>query len=131
MSDTPFLTGIDIIPVPVRHGEGKLVFGNDTMRQIVKTKALNCLSYCTEDGSPATAFPENPNGSELNCAALCDPTGQVFGLMPHPEAFLSLYNHPNWGQMKRKNPNISEEGAGLKIFQNIVNHITVQKEISI
>jgi phosphoribosylformylglycinamidine synthase I len=131
MSETPFLKGIDILPVPVRHGEGKLVFGNDTMRQIVKTKALNCLSYCMEDGSSASEFPYNPNGSELNCAALCDPTGQVFGLMPHPEAFLSLYNHPNWGQIKRKNPNVSEEGAGLKIFQNIVSHIAIQKGVEI
>jgi len=130
MSNTPFLTGIDLLALPVRHGEGKLLFGSDTMRQIVKTKALNCLSYCLEDGSPATAYPNNPNGAELNCAALCDPTGQVFGLMPHPEAFLSLYNHPNWGQLKRKQPNISEEGAGLKIFKNIVIHIANTKVTS-
>lgn len=131
MSDTPFLKDIDIIPVPVRHGEGKLVFGNDTMRQIVKTKALNCLTYCLEDGTEVSEYPKNPNGSELNCAGLCDPTGQVFGLMPHPEAFLSLYNHPNWGQLKRRNPSISEEGAGLKLFKNIVQYVAAQKGVSI
>ncbi len=131
MSETPFLKDIDIIALPVRHGEGKLVFGNETMRQIVRTKALNCLSYCLADGSPATDYPDNPNGSEVNCAGLCDPTGQVFGLMPHPEAFLSLYNHPNWGQIKRQNPSIGDEGAGLKIFQNIVQHIAVQKGVNI
>ena len=128
-SKTPFLKGLDIFPVPVRHGEGKLVFGNDTMRQIVKTKALNCLSYCLADGSPASEYPQNPNGAELDCAGLCDPTGQVFGLMPHPEAFLSLYNHPNWGQLKRQNPTISEEGMGLKIFRNIVEHVAALRQL--
>jgi hypothetical protein len=44
---------------------------------------------------------------------------------------LSLYNHPNWGQLKRKNPSISEEGMGLKIFRNIVTHIAELKEIEI
>jgi len=43
--------------------------------------------------------------------------------MPHPEAHLSLYNHPNWGQLKRQQPNISEEGAGLRLFKNIVQHL--------
>jgi hypothetical protein len=43
--------------------------------------------------------------------------------MPHPKAFLSLYNHPNWGQLKRQHPNISEEGNGLRVFKNIVRHI--------
>lgn len=131
ISVTPFLKDLDIFPVPVRHGEGKLIFGNETMRQIVKTKALNCLSYCMADGSPATEYPHNPNGAELNCAGLCDPTGQIFGLMPHPEAFLSLYNHPNWGQLKRQTPTLSDEGIGLIIFKNIVNHIAKIKGITI
>ena len=51
--------------------------------------------------------------------------------MPHPEAFLSLYNHPNWGQMKRQNPNISEEGTGLIIFRNIVEHIAALKGVAV
>ena len=81
------------------------------------------MSYAGKNGQPTAEYPQNPNGSELNCAGLCDPSGQVFGLMPHPEAFLSAYNHPNWGKVKRQNPQMSDEGAGLKIFKNIVNHI--------
>ena len=73
------------------------------------------------------AYPANPNGADLNCAGLTNPTGQVLGLMPHPEAYLSLYNNPNWGQMKRNNAAISEDGEGLKIFTNIVEHIKAQK----
>jgi len=126
-SVSPFLKGIEIIPLPVRHGEGKLIFSNETSLQIVKTKALNCLTYCLEDGTTATEYPHNPNGAELSCAGLIDPTGQVFGLMPHPEAFLSLYNHPNWGQLKRTQATQDETGWGLQFFTNIVQHIQAHK----
>ncbi|MCH2021370.1 MAG: hypothetical protein MK207_02720 [Saprospiraceae bacterium] len=47
--------------------------------------------------------------------------------MPHPEAYLSLYNNPNWGQIKRNNSMVSEDGEGLKIFENIVEHVKAQK----
>lgn len=123
-SKTPFLKDLDVIPLPVRHGEGRLIFANDDIRQQVQAQALNCLTYCTADGTPSSEYPINPNGAELNCAGLCDSTGQVFGLMPHPEAFLSLYNHPNWGNIKRHNADVPEEGLGLKIFKNIVEHVS-------
>lgn len=122
-SKTPFLKGLDLLPLPVRHGEGRLIFANDAVRNDVQAQALNCLTYCTADGTPTGEYPLNPNGAELNCAGLCDPTGQVFGLMPHPEAFLSLYNHPNWGTEKRQNPDLNEEGLGLRLFKNIVEHV--------
>ncbi len=121
---TPFLSGIDFLDVPVRHGEGKLIFKDQALQDLIEKKNLNCLSYVDKDGNPTGEYPANPNGSELNCAGLCDESGHVFGLMPHPEAFLSLYNHPNWGKIKRANPNISEEGQGLQIFKNIVNEIS-------
>lgn len=120
---TPFLNGMDIFAVPVRHGEGKLIFANNQTRQQVIDQKLNCLTYCHPNGTTATQYPENPNGAELSCAALTDETGQVFGLMPHPEAFLSNYNHPNWGQLKRQNPNLPDEGTGLQLFKNIVQHL--------
>ncbi|MDO9578527.1 MAG: phosphoribosylformylglycinamidine synthase subunit PurQ [Candidatus Cloacimonadales bacterium] len=123
-SNTPFLKGIYVLPVPVRHGEGKLIIKDEEIKKGIVEKDLNCLSYCDADGNITDKYPLNPNGAELNCAGLINSTGQVFGLMPHPEAFLSLYNHPNWGQMKRRNPNISEDGDGLKVFKNIVESLT-------
>lgn len=120
---TPFLQGIDRLYLPVRHGEGKLIVKDDRTRQVILEHGLNCLSYCDADGNPTGCYPLNPNGSELNCAALTDRSGQILGMMPHPEAFLSLYNHPNWGQLKRQNPDISERGEGLQIFTNIVRYI--------
>ncbi|HGY54503.1 MAG TPA: phosphoribosylformylglycinamidine synthase subunit PurQ [Caldithrix abyssi] len=122
-SPTPFLKGLQTFDVPVRHGEGKLLFADEEVRRKVIEKNLNCLSYADSDGNPTAEYPFNPNGSELNCAGLTDPGGQVFGLMPHPEAYLSLYNHPDWARRKRQNPGISEEGEGLKIFRNIVEYI--------
>ena len=122
-SKTPFLQDIDVIALPARHGEGKLIFMDDAMRATVQKNNLNCLSYCTEDGEITSDSPANPNGADMNCAGLISPSGQVLGLMPHPEAYLSLYNNPNWGQIKRHTPDINESGEGLKIFKNIVNHI--------
>lgn len=126
-AQTPFLKGITQMALPARHGEGKLIFMDDEMRAKVSKEHLNCLTYCTEDGVETAEYPANPNGADLNCAGLTNPTGQVLGLMPHPEAYLSLYNNPNWGQIKRNNPDITEEGEGLKIFTNIVEHIKAQK----
>ncbi len=117
---TPYLTGLKAFDVPVRHGEGKLIFRDEAIRQAVLAQHLNCLSYADAQGNPTAEYPQNPNGSELNCAGLTDPSGQVFGLMPHPEAYLALYNHPNWGQMKRQHPDISEAGEGLMLFKNII-----------
>jgi len=125
-SQTPFLKGLGIINLPVRHGEGKLLIQDDGLKETIIAKALNCISYVDENDHLTSTYPWNPNGSHLNAAGLCDPTGQVLGMMPHPEAYLSFYNNPNWGQLKRQNPEISEEGEGLKIFKNIVNHIKEQ-----
>jgi len=124
---TPFLKDIEQIDLPVRHGEGKLVIKDEKVRTMIVENKLNCLSYADQNGNPTSEYPLNPNGSELNCAGLTDKTGQIFGLMPHPEAFLSIYNHPNWAQMKRANPNLPDEGDGLRIFKNIVDYINKRK----
>ncbi|MGB1205771.1 MAG: phosphoribosylformylglycinamidine synthase subunit PurQ [Chitinophagales bacterium] len=125
---TPFLKNIGVIALPVRHGEGKLIVKDEQTQQQIIEKQLNCLTYCEADGKTTETYPLNPNGAAMACAGLTDETGQVFGLMPHPEAYLSLYNHPNWGQKKRQNSDISEDGEGLQIFKNIVSHISLKKQ---
>lgn len=122
-SNSPYLKGIDVISLPVRHGEGKLIIKNEAIKDSVIKCNLNCLSYCDDKGEITDEYPLNPNGAELNCAGLTDKTGQVFGMMPHPEAYLSFYNHPDWARKHIVDPKHSDEGEGLKIFQNIVNHI--------
>lgn len=105
---TPFLEDIREIDLPVRHGEGKLIIRDNWVRDLILENELNCLSY-----------KENFNGSELSCAGLTDLSGQVLGMMPHPEAFLSIYNHPEWPVL---NTEVSQ-GEGLKIFKNIVRKV--------
>ncbi|MBF0408902.1 MAG: phosphoribosylformylglycinamidine synthase subunit PurQ [Candidatus Riflebacteria bacterium] len=124
---SPFLSMIENIELPVRHGEGRLLFSNAIVRDKIIEMGLNCLSYCDLGGNPTDQYPMNPNGSELNCAGLSDPTGRVLGIMPHPEAYLSLYNHPEWPSMKRHGKSEKEEGEGIKIFRNIVSHIRKNK----
>lgn len=113
----------NIIELPVRHGEGKLIIKTEQIKTKIIEQSLNFLSYTDKNGIITDKYPCNPNGSELNCAGLINSQGNVLGMMPHPEAFLSLYNHPNWGKLKRGNPNISEEGQGVKLFQNVIDHL--------
>ncbi len=120
---TPFLNGIDTIDMPVRHGEGKLILRDDAVRQAVINQKLNVLAYADKEGHMTDQYPFNPNGSELNCAGLCDSSGQVFGLMPHPEAYLTAYNHPDWNRRKKTEHLKDEKGEGLKIFENIVGRV--------
>ena len=122
---SPFFAGLTQLDLPVRHKEGRLVIATPALREAIVERGLVCLTYCTTDGQPATTYPELPNGSDLACAALTDPSGHVLGLMPHPEAFLSRYNHPDWPRIRRASATAgaSDDGAGLALFRNIVSHV--------
>ncbi len=126
---SPWLKGIDLLPVPVRHGEGKLVFENEKIEKEVLDNQQIALQYADKKGNITSEYPLNPNGSRLNIAGLTDKKGQVFGLMPHPEAFLSFYNHPAWSSYQRKGKILSREETGQKIFDNIVEHIRQNKSL--
>ncbi|MVN76330.1 DUF559 domain-containing protein [Hymenobacter sp. HMF4947] len=119
---TPFLKGLTTFEVPVRHGEGRLVVPDAATRERIRALGLNCLTYAGHDDLETGTYPFNPNGADLNCAGLTDTTGHIFGLMPHPEAYLAGCNHPDWGQWKRRGK-VSDEGEGLAIFRNIVRHL--------
>ena len=116
-----FTKGIDQIRLPIRHGEGKFVAEKDVLEEI-ESKNLVALRYCDNDGNTDCAFPDNPNGSMNSIAGICDETGRVFGLMPHPEAFLSPFNAPDW-QTAKMSGNLPEEGEGVIFFRNAVEYI--------
>jgi phosphoribosylformylglycinamidine synthase subunit PurQ / glutaminase len=118
---SPVFPRAGALRLPVRHGEGKLVFADEQVRRAVVAQGLDVLAYADEHLMPAARYPENPNGSELACAALTDPTRQVLGLMPHPEANLWHTNDPNWPLERRRHPGRSEEGAGLAFFRNVLH----------
>jgi phosphoribosylformylglycinamidine synthase len=95
---------------PVAHGEGRLAARDDATRQALHAEGLIALTYTAEDGGAAT-YPSNPNGSVLDIAGLCNPAGNVLGLMPHPENHIFAWQHPR--------RHAGERGRnGLRLFQN-------------
>ncbi|RTZ94255.1 MAG: phosphoribosylformylglycinamidine synthase subunit PurQ [Deltaproteobacteria bacterium] len=114
-----FTREMDRIYLPVRHGEGKFYPQSDGVLQEIKEKNLHVMAYCDPvTGRPTDEYPFNPNGSIEAIAALTDETGRVFGMMPHPEAFLHRTNHPRWTR-----EDLPEEGNGVRFFKNAVDYL--------
>lgn len=113
--------GIDRMDLPARHGEGKFLTKDAALLERLQKDRLIAVRYVDEEGKPTQTWPANPNGSPDAVAGICDPTGRLFGLMPHPDAYLYGFNHPQWGRMKLEG-RLDSRGEGLKIFQNGVDH---------
>jgi phosphoribosylformylglycinamidine synthase I len=105
-----FTRGIDIIYAPVAHGEGKLVAESDIL-----DKLNIVMQYVDEKGKTGAGYPYNPNGSVKDIAGICDSSGRIFGMMPHPEDFIRWTQHPRWTREKTR-----EDLYGLQIFTNAV-----------
>ncbi|NTV48508.1 MAG: phosphoribosylformylglycinamidine synthase subunit PurQ [Geobacteraceae bacterium] len=118
-SPSVFTRGIDKgIYLPVRHGEGKFLCDSDATLARIEDGHLAVLRYSNADYSQSTMeFPANPNGSTNAIAALCDPTGRLMGLMPHPEAFVHYTQHPRWTR-----ETLPEEGDGLILYKNAAEY---------
>lgn len=119
-SDSPcvFTKGMGMVSLPIRHGEGKFVADEEILKR-VEDQNLVVLRYCDPSGNTNCGFPYNPNGSLNSIAGICDPYGRIFGLMPHPEAYLSPYNSPDWVRKRLENK-LPEEGEGVPFFRNAV-----------
>ncbi len=102
--------GIGPIDLPIAHGEGKFVPADDAVRRALWDRGQVALVY--DRG--------NPNGSVDDIAGICDSTGLVFGLMPHPERYVDPLQHYAWTS---RGP-LPSEGQGLQIFRNAVVHVT-------
>lgn len=117
-----FLRGINRLNLPIRHAEGNFFADKKDLMGLDEYGGV-VLQYAKKNGNLAWGeFPANPNGSELDIAGICDPSGRIFGLMPHPEAFVSPFQEPRWVK-KRRIGEIESEGAGLKIFKNVVEFL--------
>ncbi len=115
-----FTRGLDGIYLPVRHGEGKFVVESNRVLQEIEAKHLAVVKYSDADyQSPVMEYPLNPNGSVAAIAGVCDETGRLFGLMPHPEAYLHRTHHPRW----TREPDLPEDGMGLFLYNNAVKYI--------
>jgi len=112
----------DTFFLPVAHAEGKFVAKDSATLKHLEKNGYVLFRYIRADGSPATSFPENPNGSQNAIAAICDETGRVFGLMPHPERHIFPYQNPSFHRLERKLEQNETDGDGMRIFRRIVNH---------
>ena len=115
-----FLKDIEQMYLPIAHAEGKFVtLGEEELASLKGSQQL-ALRYANASGSgngAALDFPLNPNGSQENVAGVCDATGRVLGLMPHPERFIDPTQHPRWTRGEA-----GTVGEGLQIFQNAVGY---------
>jgi phosphoribosylformylglycinamidine synthase len=123
VSPCVFTRGLDGIYLPVRHGEGKFVTNDEETLESLRKKNLITVQYSDSTyGNITMDYPANPNGSVAAIAGICNETGRIFGLMPHPEAYLHRTNHPRWTREE-----LPEEGMGLSIFRNAAAFIRSEK----
>ncbi|MEC7696342.1 MAG: phosphoribosylformylglycinamidine synthase I [Planctomycetota bacterium] len=118
---SPFLEGIEKMYLPVAHAEGKFVTKSPDQLDALLAEGQLVLRYCDPAKSPEApvTFPENPNGSVEATAGLCDHTGRVLGLMPHPERYIDRTQHPRWTRGEG-----GAEGDGLAMFKNAVSYFS-------
>ena len=113
-----FLRGIERMYLPMAHAEGKFIARDGDILGALDRNGQIALRYATPAGdSRNVPYPDNPNGAQLNAAGVCDVTGRVLGLMPHPERHLDPTNHPHWTRGEA-----GPVGDGLKLFQNAVEY---------
>ena len=106
-----FLKGITAMYLPVAHAEGRFIARNTEAFTVLEANGQLVLRYESED---------NPNGAQGNVAGVCDATGRVFGLMPHPERHIVAMQHPHWTRLEHRDPHTL--GDGFAVFQNAVQY---------
>lgn len=112
-----FLQGIEEMYLPVAHAEGRFVARDAATLEKLDAAGQLVLRYAMPGPAESVvAYPANPNGAQANVAGLCDDTGRVFGLMPHPERHIDSTQHPRWTREKR------DRGDGLAVFENAVRY---------
>ena len=125
-----FTRGLDLLYLPVRHGEGKFVGSPECIARLFHQRQV-VLQYCDEKGNVSDDFPANPNGSAKAIGGLCDPTGRIFGMMAHPEAAVSFTNDPQWTRIKdrllREHYPLPKYGPSLQLFTNAIQYLKESK----
>ena len=111
-----FLAGCEELHLPIAHAEGKFVIRDEATLKSLEAAGQLALRYTPLAGSDGDY---NPNGATGDVAGMCDKTGRVFGLMPHPERFVDPTQHPQWTRLPKQ-----KEGAGLQIFRNAVGYFS-------
>jgi phosphoribosylformylglycinamidine synthase len=108
----PFLVGYENWQVPIAHGEGRFLCRDQMLLEQWERAGQLVLRYAAE---PGAGKEYNPNGAMADVAGLCDGTGRVLGLMPHPERHVLPWQHPCWNRLGPR-----EHGDGFRLFRNAV-----------
>ena len=115
-----FLRGIKRMYLPMAHAEGKFVASSESVLDEMRDVGRLCLRYASSQDAGVEdvriGFPANPNGADANVAGVCDSSGRVFGLMPHPERHIDPTQHPYWTRRSEQ----PKSGDGLALFENAV-----------
>lgn len=113
-----WLSAGELLPCPAAHAEGRFVVRDTATLELLRARGQIALRYVTPEGGPAS-YPDNPNGSVDDIAGLCDPTGRVLGLMPHPERNVTPWHHPQWTRRQAQG-SPPREGEGLSFWRRLV-----------
>jgi phosphoribosylformylglycinamidine synthase len=116
---TPFISADSpaTIELPVAHGEGRFVTETPEALAALERAGQIILKYSDKEARPTQTYPDNPNGSLAAVAGVCDVTGRIFGLMPHPERFVDPWHHPRWTRRGGTEPMACD---GLRVFSSAV-----------
>lgn len=113
-----------LLRIPIAHAEGRFTFERRSEKRCLTRLYEDdqmVFRYCTEEGEdPNGRFPANPNGAFHDIAGICDSTGTIFGLMPHPERAYYGWQQPDWTQKAH----IPSYGDGRLIFESITEYLT-------
>lgn len=118
-SRSPFVKGIRRMFIPIGHGEGRFHADPEVLAK-VEAEGHVVLRYAAGDRPAGGSYPANPNGSANDIAGLCDATGRVFGLMPHPERGMDFYQRPDWpreaDRLRRQGKPVPTDSDGLAVY---------------
>jgi phosphoribosylformylglycinamidine synthase len=118
-SRSVYTAGIEKLYLPIRHGEGKFVPAPGDILARLHEEGQVVFNYSnTGCEEPVMDYPLNPNGSVDGIAGICDESGRLLGMMPHPEGYLHYTNHPRWTRERLK-----EEETGVTLFRNAIDFI--------
>lgn len=122
-SNSPWLRGVEALPLPIAHGEGKLFADEGILTELSRNQQV-ALRYTRGEVCDYLGLTSNPNGSAEDIAGITDPSGRVIGMMPHPERAVAFTQLPHWpllaDRLKRQEKPLPEQGPGLAIFNNAV-----------
>ena len=131
-SQSPWLTGIEKMHIPIGHGEGRFMM-DDKILKTLNDKKQVAITYTKPDGTDAKGeFPFNPNGSMADIAGITDETGRVLAMMPHPERGMFIWQRDDYDRLKdkaqREGKALPQEADGLAVFRNAATYFEVARK---